>query len=297
MQIPLLTDEQSVAIGLRIIRGEESKYVLAHVDPALCESEELAQFIVWHDDLISARKDLIAPNSRLVIGIAKKYLGRGVDFLDLIQEGNLGLMKAAAKFDPARGFRFSTYATWWIRQCVSRAVMQQSNTIRIPVHRVESLRKAGQKLGNLEQQIGRKPNASDISDELGASQVHVREFLLQLTDTVSLDEPIGDDVDSNSVGDFVADPNSGIDAFERKVILDLARQRLMSAGPEYTDPRAVDVLLLRSGLFDGKRHALLEIGERYGLSRERVRQIQNEARPIARRLLNDLYEDLRQDYD
>ena len=292
-QIPLLTDDETIAICLRIIRGEESCYVLTNVSPSLHGSEELEQFVVWRDDLEAARKDLVAPNSRLVIGIAKKYLGRGVEFLDLIQEGNMGLMKAAKKFDPSRGFRFTTYATWWIRQSVSRATKEKSRTVRIPVHREDSLRAADMKLRSLEQHLGRRPNASDIGDELSVSQVYVREMLLQITDTVSLDAPLDiDDIESDSVGDLVADPISGIDVTEAKLVLELARQRLLSARLEFDDPRAVDILMLRSGLFDGRKYTLVEIGERFKITRERVRQIQKGSLPRARHILADLYEDL-----
>jgi len=287
---PLLTYEEEVRLAKELERGRRAQRELAKDGHRPEEHDRLLGEIKLGE---AARRQLIKANTRLVVSIAKKYRGHGVSFLDLIQEGNLGLMKAVEKFDYRRGNRFSTYATWWIRQSITRALPAQGRTIRIPIQmsaRIRGLYKTSQLM---EQELGRRPTPEEIAEEMELDPRKVRLMLQASYQPLSLEKPVGEEEDSE-LGDFIEDEL--IDSPAETVGQGLLAERLEQVLSTLT-PREARILRLRFGLQDGHAYTLKEVGEKFGLTRERIRQIQNEAlrrlrHPRRARLLRDYLSEL-----
>ena len=238
---------------------------------SLEEETELAKKMVDGDEL--ARKKLAEANLRLVVSIAKRYVGRGMMFLDLIQEGNLGLIKAVEKFDYNKGYKFSTYATWWIRQAITRAIADQARTIRIPVHMVETINKLIRESRRLLQELGREPTPDELAKELNMTYEKVREIMKIAQEPVSLETPIGEEEDSH-LGDFIPDEDAPAPAEAASYML--LREQLTDVLDTLTS-REARVLKLRFGLEDGRSRTLEEVGKEFNVTRERIRQIEAKA--------------------
>ena len=272
-RVPLLTGDDEVSLAKRIESGvRAAERLAAHKDGAeVLSPAELVQCNRHRRDSDDARDRLTRANLRLVVSIAKRYSGRGMLLLDLIQEGNLGLMRAVEKFDYTKGFKFSTYATWWIRQAITRAIADQARTIRIPVHMVESINKVKRMQRQLNQELEREPTIEELATMTDLSAVRVREILRISQDPLSLDSPVGDEADSN-LGDFIE--ADGADAPPDAVTREFLGLAVTEALSELTE-REQEVVRLRFGLDDGRPRTLEEVGRQFGVTRERVRQIES----------------------
>jgi RNA polymerase primary sigma factor len=271
-RVPLLSTEEEVDLAQRIEAGEKADRKLAKLNGQTPKNAMEAYGILIEDGA-NARDHLIQANTRLVVSIAKKYLGRGVPFLDLIQEGNLGLMKAVKKYDYRRGFRFSTYATWWIRQTITRSIADQGRTIRVPVHMIDRIRLMYKTAHNLEQRLGHPPSVEELAEGMDSEPRKVQWMLRVSWLPLSLESPVGDEEDSE-LGMFVEDVNSPSPS-------QTAYQNLLAAKVEEIlttlSPRESRILRLRFGMENGTAYTLEEVGEKFGLTRERIRQIEGKA--------------------
>ena len=284
-RVPLLTADEEVELAQRIERGRMSREELARVNVTIARRTELRNSI---EDGWMAREHLITANSRLVISVAKKYMGRGVPFLDLIQEGNIGLIRATKKFDYRRGHKFSTYATWWIRQAVTRAIADQGRTIRVPVHMGDQINKLLRVQHQLTQKLGRDPSVEELADALDVPPKKVDNMIQVARRPLSLETPTDDEEDS-VLGDFIEDEEAPPpDDTATYNLLKEHLEEVLNGLP----PREVRILQLRYGLLDGQAYTLEEVGRKMGVTRERVRQIEAQAlsrlrHPSVRKILRD----------
>jgi RNA polymerase primary sigma factor len=269
--VPLLVMEEEVDLAKRLEAGNEAQKELKDLNGHNPDRSSTLRLVV--DDGNQARDHLIRANTRLVVSIAKRYMGRGVPFLDLIQEGNLGLMKAVEKFDYRRGYRFSTYATWWIRQTITRAIADQGRTIRVPVHMSDRIRKLYKTQRQLEQKFGRKPTPEEIAEELELEPRKVQWMLKVSWRPLSLEHPVGEEDDSE-LGSFIEDESTPTPSQTAQE--NLLRQRVEDVLNTLT-PREARILELRFGLHNGQTYTLEEVGKKFGLTRERIRQIEGKA--------------------
>ncbi len=285
--VPLLSAEQEVSLARRIERGRQASTEFLHLKDRLSQRRR-SELETCVQDARRAREELIMANTRLVVSIARHYLGRGIPFLDLIQEGNLGLMRAIEKFDAGRGYRFSTYATWWIRQGISRSIADGSRTIRMPVHMHDRLRRLYKTVQDLEQKLGRVPSSIELAYELGINVKKVR-WMIQVAQTpLSLDSPFDED-GNYDLGTTVEDTNAPNPSQAASILL--LKERVEQALASLS-PREARVLRMRFGLGQERAYTLEEVGQKFGLTRERIRQIESKAlrrlrHPSLARLLLD----------
>jgi len=284
---PLLTREEEVELAKKIERGREAKKQLAQSHEGVAASSQLRQLVAEGK---AARDKFIRANTRLVVNIAKKYRNKGMPFSDLIQAGNLGLIKAVDKFEYQQGNKFSTYATWWIRQSITRSLTQQSRTIRIPDHLSNRIRKVHQAARTLEQSLGRQPRPSEIAHQMGLTQERVERLLRISRRPLSLNRPVNREDEQSELGSFIEDENTPTPS-------ESAAQHLLKEDLEELlnelEPREARILRLRFGLQDNRTYTLEELGERFGVSRERIRQIERKA---LRKLRNPMYRRRLRDY-
>ena len=269
-----ILEQEGLAIDdpVRMYLKEIGKVPLLTAD----RERELAEIMTTSDNealKLAAKNELVEANLRLVVSIAKRYVGKGMFFLDLIQEGNLGLMKAVDKFDYSKGYKFSTYATWWIRQAITRAIADQARTIRIPVHMVETIHKVSRYSRQMLQELGREATADEIGEKMGMSAEKVREIMKIAQDPVSLETPIGEEEDSH-LGDFIPDEDTPApsDAAATTILREVIERELHTL-----TPREEHVIKLRFGLYDGRTRTLEEVGKEFDITRERIRQIEAKA--------------------
>ena len=292
-KVPLLSGEEEIELAKQMLRGAEFQKTIALMDARDAGKEPAEEDLpVWEllpeeafgeEELAAmnaeiakgekAKQRLSEANLRLVVSIAKRYVGRGMHFLDLIQEGNLGLIKAVEKFDYQKGYKFSTYATWWIRQAITRAIADQARTIRIPVHMVETINRVMRVSRQLVQELGRDPTSEEIAREINQPEEKVREILKIALDPVSLETPIGEEEDSH-LGDFI--PDDDVPAPVEATSQIMLREQLVEVLDTLT-PREAKVLELRFGLRDGRQRTLEEVGKEFDVTRERIRQIESKA--------------------
>ncbi|MDP2935830.1 MAG: RNA polymerase sigma factor RpoD [Dehalococcoidia bacterium] len=269
-RVDLLTGAAEVQLGRAIEEGEEARGKLMEEIPSPQDRFQLEAILETGD---KARRRLTEANLRLVVSVAKKYIGRGMSLLDLIQEGNIGLIRAVEKFDYHRGYKFSTYATWWIRQAITRSIADQARTIRIPVHMVETINKLLRTTRRLPQELGREPTSEEVATEMGITPDKVREIIKVTQKPVSLETPIGEEEDSH-LGDFIEDlaMPAPADAAARTLLKEQVEEVLHTL-----TPRERRVLQLRFGLEDGRSRTLEEVGKEFAVTRERIRQIEAKA--------------------
>ena len=270
-KVPLLTAQDEVELAKAIEAGLFAQEMLHSASiPAVGDGPTVGELDIISDEGVRARQRLIEANLRLVVSIAKRYIGRGMVFLDLIQEGNLGLIRAVEKFDYTKGYKFSTYATWWIRQAITRAIADQARTIRIPVHMVETINKMARVQRQLHQDLGREPTPAEVAVEMGMPADRVAEIQRIAQEPVSLQAPIGEE--DSDLGDFIEDADAvvPIEAAAFMMLQDQLEQVL-----DTLSPREQRVIQLRFGLIDGHPRTLEEVGRDFGVTRERIRQIES----------------------
>ena len=275
-KIPLLSLEGETELAKLVVDGREAKEQLEKIEADDQNTVSIEEYEALQDKADAgndAKDKLVNANLRLVVSIAKRYLSRGLQFLDLIQEGNMGLIKAVDKFDYRKGFKFSTYATWWIRQAITRAVADQARTIRIPVHMVETINRLVKVQRTLVQELSREPSPEEVAERMGISVEKVQQIQRIAQEPISLEAPVGEEEDS-SLGDFISDPHA-LDPYEYTAKMKL-REELDSVLATLTE-REERVLRLRFGLIDGRQRTLEEVGKEFNVTRERIRQIEAKA--------------------
>ena len=270
-RVPLLTGAAEVDLAKAIEAGTESAALLADGKPRSAEDLELLADLIERGNV--ARRRLVESNLRLVVSVARRYMNRGIPLGDLIQDGNIGLMRAVEKFDYRRGFKFSTYATWWIRQAVSRSLADQSRTIRVPVHMVETINKYVRLSSSLQQELGREPTVDEVAEAMETTPERVREIIRILPQPISLESTVGDEADA-TLADFVIDENAvDMDEAATRIVLRAQVEGVLGT----LTPRERRVVELRFGLDGDKLYTLSEIGAELGVTRERIRQIETKA--------------------
>jgi RNA polymerase primary sigma factor len=265
--------EEELDLARRIERGKQSRRELTRMNGSTPPTRRQDLECQVNDGQL-AREHLIKANTRLVVSIAKRYIGRGVPFLDLIQEGNLGLMKAVEKYEYQRGFRFSTYATWWIRQTITRAIADQGRTIRVPVHMVDRIRQLYRTTHEMEQKLGRVPTTDELAEEIGVNTNKVEWMMRVSWLPLSLESPINDDEEDSELGMFIEDQVTPTPI--QSTYANLLREKVQQV-LDTLPPREARILRLRFGLENGRAYTLEEVGQKFGLTRERIRQIESKA--------------------